>query len=124
MAVDGSNLPAYANGQRYKSENGPECKPEEYSDRDASWGHRSAVSTRRAGGFYGYKIHAAVDVAMDLPLAGMTETAKGSEQTFALALIDAARERGFRIKTAITDAGYDSEPIHDGCGSSGRRAAG
>src|SRR5690348_10440670 len=30
---------------------------------DASWGHRSAVSTRKGGGFYGYK-----DV--DLELAG------------------------------------------------------
>ncbi len=36
-------------------------------------------------------------------------------QTFALPLIDAARERGFAVKTAIMDKGYDNEPIHDGC---------
>ena len=58
LTVDGSDLPGYANGQRYVSKNGPER--ERFSDADASWGHRSAVSTRKGGGFYGYKIHAAV----------------------------------------------------------------
>ena len=52
VALDGSDLPAYANGQRYVSKGGPER--ERYSDPDASWGHRSAVSTRKGGGFYGY----------------------------------------------------------------------
>ncbi len=115
VAIDGSDLPAYANGQRFKSKNGPERAPEEYSDPDASWGHRSAVSTRKGGGYYGYKVHALVDVATDLPLAWRTETARDSEQTFALPLIDAARERGFGVKVAIMDGGYDTEPIHDGC---------
>jgi hypothetical protein len=45
-------------------------------------GQRSAVSTRRGGGFYGYKIHAAVDVATDLPRAWRTETAKDSEGSY------------------------------------------
>jgi len=44
VAIDASDMPAYANGQRYLSKNGPERK--RYSDPDASWGHRSAVSTR------------------------------------------------------------------------------
>jgi Transposase DDE domain len=73
------------------------------------------VSTRKGGGFYGYKGHAAVCTATDLPLAWTTESAKHAEQTFALALIDAARERGFKVRTAIMDGGYDSAPIHDGC---------
>jgi hypothetical protein len=46
-----------------------------------------------------------VDAKYDLPLAWRTETAKDSEQTFALALADAARERGFRVATAIMDKG-------------------
>jgi Transposase domain (DUF772) len=46
IAIDGSSLPAYANGQRFKSKGGRERKPEEYSDPDASWGHRSAISTQ------------------------------------------------------------------------------
>ncbi len=69
VAVDGSGIPAYANGQRFKSKNGPERKPDEYSDPDASWGHCSAISTRKGGGYYGYKIHAAVCVLTGLPVA-------------------------------------------------------
>ena len=56
IAIDASDLPAYANGQRFLSKHGPER--ERFSDPDASWGHRSAVSTRKGGGFYGYKLHA------------------------------------------------------------------
>jgi hypothetical protein len=67
IAIDGSDMPAYANGQRYLSKNGPER--ERYSDPDASWGHRSAVSTRKGGGFYGYKLDMAVCTATDLPIA-------------------------------------------------------
>ena len=115
VAIDGSDLPVYANGQRFLSKNGPERAASEYSDPDASWGHRSAVSTRKGGGYYGYKVHAAVCVATGLPLAWTVETAKAAETTFALGLIDAARERGFDPRTAIMDKGYDNGPIHDGC---------
>ncbi len=113
VAIDGSDLPAYANGQRYLSKHGPER--ERYSDPDASWGHRSAVSTRKGGGYYGYKVHAAVDTLTGLPLAWTVETASAAETTFALGLIDATRERGFGVRTAIMDKGYDNGPIHDGC---------
>ncbi len=60
VAIDGSDLPAYANGQRHVS-NGGKLR-ERFSDTDASWGHRSAISTRKGGGYYGYKVHAAVCV--------------------------------------------------------------
>jgi hypothetical protein len=113
VAIDGSDLPAYANGQRFLSKNGPERKT--YSDPDASWGHRSAVSTRKGGGYYGYEVHAAVCVATGLPLAWTVETASAAETNFALGLIDATRERGFDPRTAIMDKGYDNGPIHDGC---------
>jgi transposase len=113
VAIDGSDMPAYANGQRYLSKNGPER--ERYSDPDASWGHRSAVSTRKGGGFYGYKVHAAVCAATGLPLAWTVETASAAETNFALPLIDATRERGFAVNTAIADKGYDNEPFHAGC---------
>jgi hypothetical protein len=36
IAIDGSDMPAYANGQRFVSKNGPER--ERFSDPDASWG--------------------------------------------------------------------------------------
>jgi hypothetical protein len=113
VAIDGSDLPAFGNGQRFVSKNGPERK--KFSDPDASWGHRSAVSTRKGGGFYGYKIHAAADTLTGLPLAWAVETAKDAEANFALPLLDAASERGFKPRTAIMDKGYDTGPIHDGC---------
>jgi hypothetical protein len=58
VAIDASDMPAYANGQRFTSKNGPER--DHYSDPDATWGHRSAISTRKGGGFYGYRLHMAV----------------------------------------------------------------
>ncbi len=48
LAIDASDMPAYANGQRYLSKGGKER--ERYSDPDASWGHRSAVSPEKAAG--------------------------------------------------------------------------
>ncbi len=113
VAIDGSDMPAFANGQRYVSKNGPER--ERFSDPDASWGHRSAVSTRKGGGYYGYKVHAAVDTATGLPLAWTVETASAAEANFALPLIDRMRIQGFAVKTAIMDKGYDNGPIHGGC---------
>jgi transposase len=113
VAIDGSDMPAYANGQRFLSKNGPER--ERYSDPDASWGHRSAVSTRKGGGYYGYKLHAAVCTATGLPLAWTVETAKDAETTFALPLLDATKARDFDVKAAIADKGYDNGPFHNGC---------
>jgi transposase len=121
IAIDGSDLPAYANGQRFVSKNGRERAPEEYSDPDASWGHRSAVSTRKGGGFYGYKLHAAVDTATGLPVAWTVQSARHAEANFALPLIDAARVRGFKVETAAMDKGYDNGPIYDGCEDRGVR---
>ena len=80
LAIDASDLPAYANGQRCVSKGGRER--ERFSDPDASWGHRSAVSTRKGGGFYGYKVHAAVCARTDLPIAWQVETARAHESSF------------------------------------------
>jgi hypothetical protein len=106
-------MPAYANGQRFVSKNGPER--ERFSDPDASWGHRSAVSTRKGGGFYGYKLDMAVCTATDLPLAWNVRTARDQECIHALPLIDKARERGFAVETAAMDKGYDLTTVYDGC---------
>jgi len=113
IAIDGSDMPAYANGQRFVSKHGPER--ERYSDPNASWGHRSAVSTRKGGGFYGYKVHAAVCAVTGLPLAWTVETAGAAETNFALPLLDATMARGFDVNVAIADKGYDFAAIYDGC---------
>jgi transposase, IS5 family len=113
LAVDASDLPAYANGQRYVSKGGRER--ERFADPDASWGHRSAVSTRKGGGFYGYRVHAAVCARTDLPVAWTVETAAANESMFAAPLIDAARRRGLAVETCAMDKGYDVERVYTEC---------
>jgi Transposase DDE domain len=108
VAIDASDLTAYANGQRFLSKNGPER--ERFSDPDASWGNRSAVSTRKGGGFYGYRVHAAVCARTGLPLAAIVRSAREHESLFVAALLDTLRRRGFVPETAALDMGYDKFP--------------
>ena len=57
-----------------------------YSDPDASWGHRSAVSTRKGGGFYGYKLHAGrVTPQPACRSRGRSSTAQGTLRSSVLA---------------------------------------
>lgn len=113
LSIDASDMPAYANGQRYSSKDGPER--DWHSDPDASWGHRSAISVRKGGGFFGYRLHAAVCSNTGLPVAWRVETARDHEARFAASLIDTARARGCMATTAAMDKGYDTGPIHDEC---------
>src|SRR5439155_10183876 len=92
---------------------------ERFSDPDASWGHRSAVSTRAAESFYGFKIQAAVCIRTELPMVWRIETARAHESSFALPLLDAAIARGLKPETAVMDKGYDTNAIHDGCEARG-----
>jgi hypothetical protein len=110
IAIDASDLPAFANGQRFVSKNGPER--ERFSDPDASWGHRSAVSTRKGGGFYGFRLQLATCTRTGLPLAWQVASAREHEYGFALPLIDAVRARGFSPASAALDKGYDQRPLH------------
>jgi hypothetical protein len=113
LAIDASDMPAYANGQRYLSKGGKER--ERYSDLDASWGHRSAVSTRKGGGFYGYRLHAAVCTKTDLPVAWTVETARDHETLSVAPLIETARQRGAMVATAALDKGYDNNRVYAEC---------
>jgi Transposase DDE domain len=112
LAIDATDLPAYANGQEYLHDR--RTKREHFSDPDASWGHRSAVSTRRGGGFYGHKLHGCVCATYELPVEWQVATARNHEANYALPLLDAALARGFRPETCAMDKAYDSGPIHDG----------
>jgi DDE family transposase len=112
LAVDASDMPAWANGQRYVSKGGRER--ERFSDPDASWGHRSAISTRKGGGFYGYKMHAVVCTRTELPLAWQVETARHHESPLAVGLVQAAKARGAAAVTCALDKGYDIGPVYDG----------
>lgn len=117
VAIDASDMPAWANGMRYVRNGGPER--ERYSDPDASWGHRSAVSTRKGGGFYGYKIDLAVCTKTSLPLAWQTRTARHHESLFVADLLDAVKARGFQPETVAMDKGYDNTRVYGECESRG-----
>ena len=117
VAIDASDMPAYANGQRFLSKGGRER--EKYSDPDASWGHRSAVSTRKGGGFYGYRLHMAVCSKTDLPLAWTVETAKANETLFVAPLLDRLQTLGINPETCAMDKGYDTGGMHDACAERG-----
>ena len=111
IAIDGSDMPAFANGQKFVSRNGPERK--RFSDPDASWGHRSAVSTRKGGGFYGFKLHMAVCTRTGLPLAWRVETARSHESNYVAPLLAAVKARGFQPQTAAMDKGYDYNRVYE-----------
>jgi hypothetical protein len=111
VAIDASDMPAFANGQRYVSQGGRER--ERFSDPDASWGHRSAVSTRKGGGFYGYKLQAAVCTRTGLPLAWQVESARHHESLYVAPLLDAVRTRGYQPETCAMDRGYDHNRVMD-----------
>jgi len=111
VAIDASDLPAFANGQRYVSKGGRER--ERFSDPDASWGHRSSVSTRSGGGYYGFKIHLAACTQTGLPLAWRIETARRQESLYVAPLLDALHARGFQPETCAMDKGYDNNRVMD-----------
>ncbi len=115
VAIDASDMPAYANGKARKHKNGPERTPDEYSDTDASWGHRSGISTRSGGSFYGYKLHMAVCSKTELPLAWRVETARMHESRAVAPLLDKLHTLGIDPETAALDAGYDHAGIHFDC---------
>jgi hypothetical protein len=117
VAIDASDLPAFANGMRYVSKGGK--LRERFSDPDASWGHRSAVSTRKGGGFYGYKIDLAVCTRTGLPLVWQTRTARHHESLFVAPLLDAVCARGFQPETVAMDKGYDNARIYAECEARG-----
>lgn len=119
VAIDGSDLPAYANGQKYVSRGGALRK--RFSDPDATGGHRSSISTRSGGGYYGYKVHAAVCATTGLPVAWKVETAKNSEIPLVPTLVDIMHARDFTPGVLVLDRGYDSEAVYETVESRGMR---
>jgi transposase, IS5 family len=115
VSIDASDMPAYANGKSRKYRDGPERTPDEYSDPDASWGHRSGISTRGSGSFYGYKLHMAVCSKTELPLAWRVETARMHESKAVASLLDKLHGVGIDPETAALDAGYDHAGVHFDC---------
>ncbi|HEY5709058.1 MAG TPA: transposase [Solirubrobacterales bacterium] len=112
LAIDASDMPAYANGQR---DIGEVEIPKRFSDPDAAWGRRSAISTRKGGSFYGYRLHLSACMATGLPVSWRVEPANAFEGWQAAPLIDEARRRGAIADTAAMDRGYDTPGVHEVC---------
>lgn len=110
VSIDASDMPAYAKGRKAEELERGEC-----SDPDASWGHRSRVSTRAGGIFYGYKLHMAVCSKTDLPLAWRIETGRAHESKAVAPLLDKLHTLGIDPETAALDAGYDHAGVHFDC---------
>jgi hypothetical protein len=116
VAIDGSDMPAYANGHKHVgNKNGP--LRTRFADPDAGWGHRSSISTRKGGAFYGYKLHMAICAQTELPLAWTVRAANEPEQGEVAGLLDMLAGRGFAPGVCVMDKGYDGQPMHDVCES-------
>jgi hypothetical protein len=72
-------------------------------------------STRKGGGFYGYKLHLAVCTRSGLPLAWQIATARRHESLYVAPLIAAMHARGFAVETCAMDKGYDNARVYAEC---------
>lgn len=77
--MDASDLPAYANGQRYVSKHGPER--ERFSDPDASGGAARRSAPARAAGSTGTRCTRPVCARTDLPIARSVRAARTHESS-------------------------------------------
>lgn len=77
--------------------------------------HSWAVSTRKGGGFYGYRyrVHAAVCSRTGLPLAWEIATATTHESTFVPPLSTSSRNAASPVETCALDKGYDVTPVYE-----------
>lgn len=80
-----------------------------------TWTWVAAVSTRKGGGFYGFKIHAAVCTVTGLPMAWQIKPARRQESNFVAPPLDTIRARGFHPTTVAMDKGYDNSRVYAEC---------
>src|SRR5258708_23416725 len=92
----------------------PAIRPAVQAGRRGPSPHRAAsIDPRSGGGYYGYKVHAAVCVTTGLPLAWRVETAKDSEISQVPVLVDIMHARNFISGVLVLDRGYDSEKVYE-----------
>ena len=113
VAIDGSDMPAYANGHKHVGNlNGP--LRTRFADPDAGWGHRSSISTRKGGAFYGFKLHMAICTQTELPLAWTVRTAAESEQEMVPPCWTRSPLAGSRPESPCWTS-YDARLIYEAC---------
>ena len=118
IAIDASDLSAYANGQRYLSKHGRER--ERFSDPPTLPGATAPRSAPgRVGASTGASMHAAVCARTDLPVAWHVATARTHEASQVEDLLNAVKTRGFAPETVALAKGYDVKPAYEACEQSG-----
>jgi hypothetical protein len=115
IAVDGTDLAAFANGQRFLWRAGGNGNA--IPTRTRVGATARARSSRNGGGYYGYRLHMAVCVRTGLPLARRAQTARHSDSLSVASLLDTLRTRGYRPQTRAMDKSYDHECVHGECES-------
>lgn len=106
-ATDSTHIWAYANRFGKKT---CHCKGKcqclkEYSDHDASWGHKS-----KEYAFFGYKVHLIVDAKSQLPLDVIVTPGNEPDSPYAKPLLKGTKEHHPKLKidSNSLDAAYDA----------------
>ena len=117
LAVDSTDILAYANGYR-----------ERPADKDAKWGAKKKGSSKAQDNtegekkkgekkepevyyWFGYKLHLVIDALYELPLAFILTPANEADTTYLKPLLQKAKvdQEQTRSEVVITDKGYDSQ---------------
>ncbi len=117
LAVDSTDIPAYANGYR-----------EHPADTDAKWGAKKKGHSKakdKTGGeqkkgekkesevyyWFGYKLHLVIDALYELPLAFILTPANEADTTYLKPLLQKAGvdQEELKPEVVIADKGYDSQ---------------
>jgi len=116
LAVDSTDILAYANGYR-----------EHPADRDAKWGAKKKGQSKAKGKteagkkgekkepevyyWFGYKLHLVIDAFYELPLTFILTAANEADTTYLKPLLQKAKvdQEKMRPEVVITDKGYDSQ---------------
>jgi hypothetical protein len=109
VAIDGSDMPAYANGQRFLSNHGPSGRQQRTPT------HRGATPprlTRKVAVSTATRSTPPSAPSTGLPLAWQVESGRGNKSLYVAPLLDAVRARGYDPETVAIDRGYDNDRVY------------
>ncbi len=84
------------------------------ADPDARWSQRGFSAKGRAGWWFGYQLHLAVDTQAELPLACTVTPANVADSTQVAPLLDAvaAQQPAGHLQAVMADAAYDGTDLY------------
>ena len=109
ISVDSTVVPTYANPWRKSKK-----RVTERSDPEAGWTQKNSVRAKKGGKewFYGYKFHAVADANWNIPICGITTSARRNDTLYLRPLVKKMSDFT-KPKVAIADRGYDSKKNHE-----------